>query len=87
MAIFQITLRSTDGDDGIRIMRVALKVLLRRFGLKAIKIEEMRIEKGTVLPPVDSNNRYIAAKRRTTFLCGASTAKSKPSSRRAPPAQ
>jgi hypothetical protein len=42
MATFKITLRCREDDDEIRfrILRAALKVLLRRFGLRAIKIEE-----------------------------------------------
>jgi hypothetical protein len=43
MATFKITLRCREDDDKIRfrILRAALKVLLRRFGLRAIKIEEI----------------------------------------------
>jgi hypothetical protein len=41
MTTFKITLRSREGDDGIRALRAALKVFLRRFGLRAIKIEEI----------------------------------------------
>ena len=33
-----VTLRSEPGIDGIRALRVALKVLLRRFGLRCISI-------------------------------------------------
>ena len=40
MSIFTITLRTKDGDDSIRTLRAALKVLLRRFGLRAIRVEE-----------------------------------------------
>ena len=38
MATFVITLR-TDGGDGVRTLRAALKTLLRCFGLHAIKVE------------------------------------------------
>jgi hypothetical protein len=41
MTTFRITLRSREGDDGIRILRAALKLLLRRFGLQAVSVEEM----------------------------------------------
>jgi hypothetical protein len=43
MATFKITLRCREDDNEIRfrILRAALKVLLRRFGLRAIKIEEI----------------------------------------------
>jgi hypothetical protein len=40
MATFTITLRTRDGGDGIRTLRAALKMLLRRFGLRAISIEQ-----------------------------------------------
>jgi hypothetical protein len=39
MATFTIVLRTRD-DGGIRTIRAALKVLLRRFGLRALKIEQ-----------------------------------------------
>ena len=40
MTTFTITLRSRDGDDDIRTLRAALKILWRRFGLRAVQIEE-----------------------------------------------
>ena len=41
MAVFRITLRTkAEDDDGIRLLRAALKLLLRRFGLRAIKVEQ-----------------------------------------------
>jgi hypothetical protein len=40
MATFTITLRTREGGDGIRALRQALKVLWRRFGLRAISIEQ-----------------------------------------------
>ena len=40
MATFTITLRTRDGGDGIRTLRFALKLLLRRFGLRALKVEQ-----------------------------------------------
>lgn len=40
MSVFTITLRTRDGEDGIKTLRAALKILWRRFGLKAIGIEE-----------------------------------------------
>jgi hypothetical protein len=40
MSTFNITVRTKEGDDDIRTLRAALKVLLRRFGLRAISIEE-----------------------------------------------
>jgi hypothetical protein len=39
METFAIVLRTRDGGDGIRALRAVLKLLLRRFGLRAIKIE------------------------------------------------
>jgi hypothetical protein len=39
---FRITLRCKDGDDSIRTLRAALKLLLRKFGLRAIKVEEQK---------------------------------------------
>ena len=38
--IFIVRLRPQPGIDGIRALRLALKVLLRRFGLKAIEVKE-----------------------------------------------
>ena len=40
MATFTITLRTREGGGGIRTLRFALKLLLRRFGLRAISIEQ-----------------------------------------------
>jgi hypothetical protein len=40
MATFTITLRTRAGDGGIRALRAALKLLLRRFGLRAIAVEQ-----------------------------------------------
>ena len=40
--IFIVRLRPQPGVDGIRALRLALKVLLRRFGLKAIDVREDR---------------------------------------------
>jgi hypothetical protein len=37
---FTVTLRPQPKVDPVRALRAALKVLLRRFGLRAIKIEE-----------------------------------------------
>jgi len=42
MGIFNITVRTRDGDDSIRTLRAALKVLLRRFGLRAISVEDVK---------------------------------------------
>jgi hypothetical protein len=39
--IFIVHLQPLDDRDGIRAMRWALKFLLRRFGLKAISIQEI----------------------------------------------
>jgi hypothetical protein len=36
---FLIELRPQPGVDAVRALRMALKVLLRRFGLKAVKVE------------------------------------------------
>jgi hypothetical protein len=48
MTVYTITLRTRAGDDGIR--RAALKLLLRRFGLRALKVEQT------------SNNERVALK-------------------------
>jgi hypothetical protein len=41
MTTFNVTLRSKDdGRDSIRMLRAALKVLGRRFGLRAVRVEE-----------------------------------------------
>jgi hypothetical protein len=37
---YLIRLRPQPGVDAIRALRAALKVLLRRFGLKAIEVKE-----------------------------------------------
>jgi hypothetical protein len=39
-----LTLRPLPGVDGTRALRAALKILLRRFGLKAVKIGEVRYQ-------------------------------------------
>jgi hypothetical protein len=49
MTPFTITLR-TKNDDDIRILHAALKVLLRRFGLRAIRVEE-QLTKAKRKPP------------------------------------
>jgi hypothetical protein len=36
MPTYTITLRTKDNHDGIKILRAVLKLLLRRFGLRAI---------------------------------------------------
>jgi hypothetical protein len=44
--VYCVELRPEPGvDDAVRALRAALKLLLRRFGLKAIRIEER--------PPLD----------------------------------
>ena len=40
MATFTITLCAKGGGEGIRALRAALKLLLRRFGLRAISVEQ-----------------------------------------------
>jgi hypothetical protein len=40
MATFTIVLRTRPGGGDIRSLRAALKLLLRRFGLRAIRIEQ-----------------------------------------------
>ena len=37
-AIVVMRLRLPAGDEGVRALRAALKVLLRRFGLRAISV-------------------------------------------------
>jgi hypothetical protein len=37
---YQITIRTKDNDNSIRILRAALKLLLRKFGLKVIEIKQ-----------------------------------------------
>jgi hypothetical protein len=43
MTTFNVMLRTRDGDDSVRTLRAALKVLLRRFGLRAIRVEEEKL--------------------------------------------
>jgi hypothetical protein len=38
--IYIVRLRPLPGIDAVRALRAALKVLLRRFGLKAIEVKE-----------------------------------------------
>jgi hypothetical protein len=38
--IYILRLTPTPGTDGIKALRMVLKVLLRRFGLRCISIEE-----------------------------------------------
>jgi hypothetical protein len=40
--IFIVRLQPLPGVDAVRALRAALKVLLRRFGLKAIEVREDR---------------------------------------------
>jgi hypothetical protein len=37
---FQITIRTKDSDNSIRILRAALKLLLRKFGLRVIAVKQ-----------------------------------------------
>jgi hypothetical protein len=37
--IFRLRLRALPNVDGVKMLRTALKVLLRRFGLKALSVE------------------------------------------------
>lgn len=37
---YVLRLRPAPGSDGVRMLRLALKVLLRRFGLRAISVEQ-----------------------------------------------
>jgi hypothetical protein len=39
---YVLILRPEPGIDGIRALRAALKYLLRRFGLRVVKISEVR---------------------------------------------
>jgi hypothetical protein len=41
---YVLTLRAEPNIDAIRMLRLALKVLLRRFGLKAITLHEQSDE-------------------------------------------
>jgi hypothetical protein len=38
---FVVTLRAAPGTDAIRALRWALKLLLRKFGLRCVSIEEL----------------------------------------------
>jgi hypothetical protein len=40
MVTYTITVRTKANGDSIKTLRAILKVLLRRFGLRAIKVEE-----------------------------------------------
>jgi hypothetical protein len=39
---FRLLLRAERGVDGVRALRSLLKVMLRRFGLRCISVEEVR---------------------------------------------
>jgi len=39
MSVFLVRLRALPGVDGVQALRAALKVLLRRFGLKCLSVE------------------------------------------------
>jgi hypothetical protein len=39
---FQVTLRAPSDADAIRLLRAALKVLGRRFGLRCLRVEQVR---------------------------------------------
>jgi hypothetical protein len=41
-SIFLVRLRALPGVDGVRALRAALKVLLRRFGLRCLSIDVER---------------------------------------------
>jgi hypothetical protein len=41
---YQITIRTKDNNNSIRILRAALKLLLRKFGLKVIEIKLIEIK-------------------------------------------
>jgi hypothetical protein len=56
MPIFIVHLQPIDDRDGIRALRWALKFLLRRFGLRAISVEEIHDR--------DGNQHSVAADRR-----------------------
>jgi hypothetical protein len=40
--VYLLKLEGEPGDDGIKALRFLLKVLLRRFGLRCVSIEEVR---------------------------------------------
>jgi hypothetical protein len=40
--VYQITVRLPHGADAIRLLRAALKVLLRRFGLRCVRVERVQ---------------------------------------------
>ena len=42
--IYVLHLQPAQGDDGIRMLRAALKVLMRRFRLRCISVEEQQLE-------------------------------------------
>lgn len=39
--VYEITLRAPTDDDAIRLVRAALKTLLRRFGLRCVRIKQI----------------------------------------------
>lgn len=51
--IFFIALRAEKGVDAIRALRGALKVLLRRFGLRAVGLSEQQKRKSRKEPDND----------------------------------
>jgi hypothetical protein len=41
-SVYEITLKVPAGADDVRLLRASLKVLLRRFGLRCLHIEQVR---------------------------------------------
>jgi hypothetical protein len=54
MTVFLVRLRALPNVDGIRSLRSALKILLRRFGLRCVSVE---VEIETANPKEASNGR------------------------------
>ena len=40
--VYQLTIQAPSDKDAIRLLRAALKVLLRRFGLRCLRIEQVK---------------------------------------------
>jgi hypothetical protein len=55
--VYLIRLKAKPGTDGIKALRAALKILGRRFGLRAVKIEETSA--------ADNEQRHPAGEQKT----------------------
>jgi hypothetical protein len=52
-ALYAIELQARPGADGVRQLRGALKVLGRRFGLRAVSVSEIAVGLAPAPPPAE----------------------------------